>query len=216
MVDDAMVGDPQTESGSNVLVVFAHPQRRSFCGAALEQVVAGIAKAGGTSRVRDLYNESFDPRLTSSEFERERKHGRDADVSPDVRNEQEDVMWADSIVFICPLWWSDVPAILKGWFDRVWSKGFAWASEGEPELAGVGPKKALLLVSAGNSYDKLAEDGVVQALEVVVLGDRLKNVGFESAELVLLDGLEQADQSKTQELLEAARSAATRVALSKI
>lgn len=215
MAEDAQ-GDHQNEFGTKVLVVFAHPQRESFCGAALEEVVAGIAESNGTSRVRDLYSEGFDPRLTASEFERERSEGHEIEVSPAIRREQHDVMWADAVVFVCPLWWSDVPAILKGWFDRVWTKDFAWKHNGETELRRAASKSALLLVSAGNPRDKLAADGVIQSLQAVTMGDRLQNVGFEPVELVVLDGLAESDEIAVRLMLEQARSAGRRVSVRRI
>lgn len=199
-------GDHQVEQGPKVLIVFAHPERQSFCGAALEAVVAGIADADGTCRIRDLYQEGFDPRLTAAEFDRERMEGPEIEVPPAIRREQQAVLWADTVVFVCPLWWSDVPAILKGWFDRVWTKDFAWKDNGETELRRSPSKRALLLVSAGNSHDKLDADGVIQSLQAVTIGDRLRNVGFEPVELVLLAGLAESDEITAQAQLEQARA----------
>ena len=195
----------------NVLVVYAHPERGSFCGAVLDAFLAGVSQAGGDVRLRDLYQLRFNPCLGGEEFRRERKEGDSRAVPNDVRIEQEHVLWADAVVFVCPLWWSDVPAILKGWFDRVWTKGFAWAYSGNPELRQVGSKRAMIIITAGASREKLYSDGIVQALQSVIVGDRFRNAGLEADEVALLPNLDRAEESELQGLLNSARSLGVRI-----
>jgi NAD(P)H dehydrogenase (quinone) len=190
-----------------VLVVFAHPQRASFCGAALDRFLQGLEVGRHEVRVRDLYALNFKADLSALEFERERETGRASALPPDVLEEQQHVLWADVAAFVCPLWWSDVPAILKGWFDRVWTKGFAWTYEGESELKQRKPAAGLLLVTAGNTEEKLLKDGIISALRAATLGDRILNVGFQSASLVLLAGLDKASRERLDQLLERAYDA---------
>lgn len=188
----------------NVLVVFAHPDRNS-CGAALERLLDGMRDAGAGVVVRDLYSLGFEPRLSSQEFARERKNGNCAELPADIREEQRHVRSADALVLVFPLWWSDAPAILKGWFDRVWTKGFAWAyGDGNGELKARAPAKAVLVVTAGASPEKLKSDGIIDALRAVSLGDRLRNVGYADVELVLLANLDAADEVEIALLLERA------------
>lgn len=195
-----------------VLIVYAHPERRSFCGAVLDQFQAGVVQGGAEVRLRDLYQLGFNPCLGIHEFARERKGGDTRSVPQDVREEQEHVLWADAIVFVCPLWWSDVPAILKGWFDRVWTKGFAWAYRGTPELRQGSPKRAMMLVTAGASWEKLNSDGIVQALQSIIVGDRFRNAGFEAEAIMFFPNVDRADESEVQGLLDRALSLGFRVA----
>jgi NAD(P)H dehydrogenase (quinone) len=187
-----------------VLVVFSHPRRSSFCGAALDRLLQGLQDGGHETRLRDLYAINFNGVLSAKELERERKDGRATAIPAEVAVEQSHVLWADAVAFVCPLWWSDVPAILKGWFDRVWTKGFAWSYDGDTKLRHRNPALGLLLVSAGASSEKLEHDGIVAALRAVVIGDRLLNVGFQSARLVLLAGLDTAGVEQQLALLEQA------------
>ena len=189
-----------------VLVLYAHPERRSFCGAVLDQFLAGVLKGGADVRLRDLYQLNFNPCLGIEEFSRERKGGDGRGVPHDVCEEQEHVLWADAVVFVCPLWWSDVPAILKGWFDRVWTKGFAWAYSGRPELRQGLSRRAMMLVTAGASWEKLNGDGIVQALQSIIVGDRFRNAGFEAEEVEFFPNLDRADESEVQGLLDRAHS----------
>lgn len=195
-----------------VLVVYAHPERDSFCGAVLDEFVAGVRQVGGSVRLRDLYQLHFNPCLGSQEFAREGRGDDTGDLPDDVREEQEHVLWADTVVFVCPLWWSDVPAILKGWFDRVWTRGFAWAYSGRPELRQGSSRRAMILITAGASREKLNDDGIVQALQSVVIGDRFRNAGFEAEEVVLLPNLDRAEKPELQDLLNGVRSLGVRTA----
>ena len=111
----------------NVLVVYAHPNPESFNKSILELVQAEFANRGDDVRVRDLYTEKFDPVLDESQLVLQTGGG----IPADIKCEQDHVQWADAIVLIYPLWWFDRPAILKGWFDRVFTNGFAFRYDGE-------------------------------------------------------------------------------------
>lgn len=107
----------------NVLLVHAHPNPDSFNHAVRRAVEKGLASNGASVRVRDLYAESFDARLTLSE---RRMHLDAPSSKPHLQSYFDDLTWCDSIVFVHPTWWGAQPAILKGWIDRVWVHGVAW------------------------------------------------------------------------------------------
>ncbi|MEM9430161.1 MAG: NAD(P)H-dependent oxidoreductase [Pseudomonadota bacterium] len=105
------------------LIVFAHPSPRSFTAAVRATVEEKLRGANAEIRVIDLYARNFDPRLTAEEFanyEDPETNGRN--VRPDV----EDIRWCDTLIFIYPTWWYGLPAILKGWLDRVFLPGTAF------------------------------------------------------------------------------------------
>lgn len=106
-----------------VLVVHAHPNPDSFNHAVRRAVEAGLARGSSTVRTRDLYAESFDPRLSLAE---RRTHLDPPATKSDLAGHFDDLTWCDAIVFVHPTWWGAQPAILKGWFDRVWVRGVAW------------------------------------------------------------------------------------------
>jgi NAD(P)H dehydrogenase (quinone) len=120
-----------------VLVVFAHPVEDSFAAALRNSVVAGLTSAGHTVDLCDLYREDFDPRLSSSERLVYREPpANQAGVADHVRRLQQ----ADGIIFVFPSWWYGMPAILKGYFDRVWLPGVAFtfgAQSIQPLLTGL-------------------------------------------------------------------------------
>jgi NAD(P)H dehydrogenase (quinone) len=110
-----------------VLIVYAHPYRKSLSHAALEQVHKGFADAGHFVKILDLYAEKFDPILVVNEFQRRRDLIHDPYTEP-YRSMIEE---ADQLVFVYPVWWQSLPAILKGFFDRVFVSGFAYSYSGK-------------------------------------------------------------------------------------
>jgi NAD(P)H dehydrogenase (quinone) len=130
-----------------VLIVYAHPNHDSFNHAMLEQVSFGLQEEGHQVLVKDLYAENFDPVLRATELE-ELQQGNTPDS---ILLEQESLRWADGLVFIYPLWWFGRPAILKGWFDKVLTNGFAFEF-GNKGLTGLlHHRRALVLITAGGT-----------------------------------------------------------------
>lgn len=106
----------------NVLVVYCHPDPESLVSAARDRVLAGARAAGHDVRLVDLYADGFDPVMTADE----RRAHPEPGVNPELQHYADDLMWAQTLVLVYPTWWSGQPAMLKGWFDRVWAKGVAW------------------------------------------------------------------------------------------
>lgn len=104
------------------LVVFSHPRGDSFAAAARDEVVAGLTEGGAEIRVIDLYAEGFDPRLTAEEH---RLHLSPPGSRPQISAHAELLRWCDAIVLVYPTWFGTLPAMLKGWFERVWVNGVA-------------------------------------------------------------------------------------------
>ena len=106
----------------NVLIIYAHPNPRSFNQAILETVDATLRKRSHATRIHDLYQMQFRAVLDGEDLLR---NWRD-DWTPDTRREQDAVQWAQGLVLIYPIWWFGPPAILKGWIDRVFTRKFAF------------------------------------------------------------------------------------------
>ena len=173
-----------------VLVVFAHPRRASFTGELLDALQAGLKAAGHEVEVADLYSEGFDPRLDAAAFDRETAMACEVALPVDVLAEQARLLRCQGLVFVYPFWWSDVPAILKGWFDRVWTYGFAYAYEADrSRTTQLTLRKALALCPAGHTDEKLDALGLREAHWRVMVEDRLLGIGIPEAHLELLGGL---------------------------
>ncbi len=98
------------------LVVYCHPTEGSFTSAVRDVALERLSKAGAEIRVSDLYARGFAPALTAGELAGYLDCPQNqAPVAADV----EDVRWCDTLIFVYPTWWYGLPAMLKGWLDRV-------------------------------------------------------------------------------------------------
>ncbi len=165
-----------------VHIVYAHPSGRSFTREVLDAFLGGLDAAGHVRTVSDLYAMEFRSELTIDEYEREAAHRADAPVPDDVAAEHARLNAADVWAFVYPVWWADCPARLKGWFDRVWTVGFAYRPAGLRVAA-----KALVLCTTGYAVADLEASGVYQAMRTVMLGDRI-GARARASEFVVFGG----------------------------
>jgi len=105
------------------LVVVAHPLRGSLCCALAASAVEALRQAGHEVWLEDLYRDGFAAALSAAE--RESYYGRPYDASA-VQPNIDRLLAAEGLVICFPTWWFGFPAILKGWFDRVWAPGVAY------------------------------------------------------------------------------------------
>jgi len=107
----------------NCLVVIAHPLENSLCKYLAEKTITHLKKQGYQVTVKDLYSENFSPVLSKPERQSYyQEQFNDDQVSADIKQLKQ----VESLVLIFPTWWFSFPAILKGWFDRVWAPGHAY------------------------------------------------------------------------------------------
>jgi putative NADPH-quinone reductase len=111
----------------NILLLYCHPRADSYAHALKDTVLAALEKGGHAVDLFDLYGENFQPILTADERLRyndptQNRQGIEADIARLQR--------ADALVFVYPTWWYGLPAMLKGWFDRIWAPGVAFEING--------------------------------------------------------------------------------------
>ncbi|MFT4344024.1 MAG: NAD(P)H-dependent oxidoreductase [Candidatus Woesearchaeota archaeon] len=149
-----------------ITVVYAHPNPKSLNHEIKERVCAILTEQKKRFFVVDLYKEKFNPAMSLNELippKDEKKH-----KDPLVEKYQNQVMQSDKLIFIYPTWWSAMPAILKGYFDKVYSARFAFKYVKVPFLNFGRPvgllkgKKALVITTIGAPV----------LLEKLILGNR--------------------------------------------
>ena len=144
----------------NILIVLAHPIPTSFNHRLAAAVVEGLESAGHEVKLADLCAEGFQPAMIEADF----AQFRGEPMPPAIQAEQARVEWSDAMVFVFPVWWWSMPAILKGWIDRVMAYGFAWDDPSDPDSGGLRNRKALVLPTAGASAEAFAKRGYDAAL----------------------------------------------------
>ncbi|MFT5869688.1 MAG: NAD(P)H dehydrogenase (quinone) [Paracoccaceae bacterium] len=105
------------------LIVYAHPKPTSFTAAVRDVIVQNLADADVECRVTDLYARGFDPILSDPEWS---NYEDTATNQNPVQQDVDDLIWCDTLIFVYPTWWYGLPAILKGWLDRVMVPGIAF------------------------------------------------------------------------------------------
>ncbi len=126
------------------LIVYAHPNQESLNYSFLKTVEKSSKTAGHEVQVLDLYKNDFDPRLV---FNKENRR-RDMHKAPEMAPYREQMLWAERIVYIYPIFWGRPPAILLGYFDRLLASGFAYQPiEGKPMPEGLMKDKEVICIS---------------------------------------------------------------------
>lgn len=165
-----------------ILVVFAHPRRDSYTGRVLDALVEGLGRAGHEIELADLYAEGFQPLLIPEDYAQ--WEGRP--MPEDVLREQARVDRSDGIALVFPIWWWSMPAMLKGWFDRVFSAGWAYEEEHDPEGSLLRGRKFVLVCPAGSSERQYRKYGYDEMFHRLVEVGVLSYCGVTEAETHIL------------------------------
>ncbi|MBC7975802.1 MAG: NAD(P)H-dependent oxidoreductase [Myxococcales bacterium] len=203
----------------HVLIVYAHPEHRSLNGSLYAFMQAHLRRAGHDVEVSDLYamrwkasldaddfphrasDDRFDPILASA------KAYTDGTQPADVAAEQAKLLRADAVILQFPLWWFTMPAILKGWVDRVYAYGFAygvgehsdqrWGERyGEGVMAG---KRAMLVVTTGgweSHYGPRGINGPINDLLFPIHHGVLHYPGFDVLPPVVIYRASRVDETR--------------------
>jgi NAD(P)H dehydrogenase (quinone) len=180
------------------LIVYAHPNPKSFNHAILERCEAALKDAGRNYEVRDLYALKFDPALDRKDLDLL----GEGKVVKKVEDEQRLIREADVLIFIYPIWWFGMPAILKGYIDRVFTEGFAFSMDGE-RLAGLlQGKRVIIMNTTGASRDVLLRTGYEEAMR------KMEDIGiFDFCGMRVFAhkyfyGVENVDEAARKKMLE--------------
>lgn len=142
------------------LIVYAHPNASSLNSYFKQLIVDSLQQANHEIVIRDLYELQFDPVLSLEDMNGQRR----GQVADNVRAEQEYITWADHLTFIYPIWWTGMPAIMKGYIDRVMSYGFAYRYDQGVQKGLLAGKPVVIINSHGKSNAEYEAIGMDKAL----------------------------------------------------
>lgn len=161
-----------------VLIVYAHHEPQSFNAAMLQRSVEVLTRLGHEVKVSDLYAMKFNPVAGPEDFQerrfpdalqydREQKYSSEHHTfTPDIQAEIDKLEWCDFLLLQFPLWWWSVPAILKGWFDRVLVNGHAYGKGRRMDTGGLKGRRAMMTISTGCYPDMVDKRGLLGDLQV--------------------------------------------------
>ena len=156
-----------------VFIVHAHPEPRSFNGAMTRAAVEGLRASGHEVHVSDLYAMGFNPVSDRRNFvtihdphyyrqQAEEAHAAQLDgFARDIQGEMDKLFWCDALILQFPLWWFGLPAMLKGWVDRVFASGGRTYGGGKWYDDGVfAGKRAICAITIGGPASMYSQHGL--------------------------------------------------------
>ncbi|MFE5512690.1 NAD(P)H oxidoreductase [Streptomyces sp. NPDC056529] len=170
------------------LVVVAHHRTDSLTAHTARRAAARLEAAGYRIDLLDLHAEGFDPRMNTAD--QPDWGDRDKPYSDEAHAHMERILDADVVVAVFPVYWQSVPAVLKGWIDRVWNYGFAYGRS-KPRLAG---KRMLWLALAGAAGDDPFVKDMRSVLETNLSEGIAYYCGFSHSTVGLLTDAEERPQ----------------------
>lgn len=146
----------------NYLIVYSHLNPESFSKAIVDEAEKVIKAKDASNEVKiiDLYGDNFNPVLGMPDIA---AAFQGAETPADVVKYQELVTWADHISLIFPMWWGQMPAMLKGFIDRVFTAGFAFTYTEEGAKGLLEGKKAQIIINTGSPNEYYAQTGMHDA-----------------------------------------------------
>ncbi|MGW4913093.1 NAD(P)H-dependent oxidoreductase [Streptomyces sp. NPDC004270] len=217
---------PASDAAPVALIVHAHPEPRSFNTAQMTTAARVLREAGYRVDVLDLYADGWAPVLAREEFApvdgpfkpqaEQMRAVAEGTLDAAVRDHLDRLLAADLLVLSFPLWWFSLPAVLKGWIDRVFVMGGVFGGEhglfGDGALAG---KRAVLLITTGGSGDAFRPGGAFGPLDDFLFHihrGMLEFVGFQVLDPVVTHApARMTDQERTA-VLDAVGESVTRIA----
>jgi NAD(P)H dehydrogenase (quinone) len=161
-------------------IVHAHHEPTSFNGALTRAAADALRGAGHRVQISDLYAARFDPVSDRRNFatvrdparlkqqvEEEYASERNGYV-PELQREMDKLAWCDALIFQFPLWWLGMPAILKGWVDRVFAVGRAYGGGRYFSRGVFAGKRALCSTTVGGAAGPYGEDGAYGPIEAIL------------------------------------------------
>ena len=188
----------------NILIINAHPDKESFCFALAERYKIGAYKSKANVKLVHLIDLKFNLILTYG-------YRKKSELEPDLVQMQQDILWANHLVFVYPNWWSTLPALLKGFIDRVFVPGFAFKYHKDNPfwdklLKG---KTARLVVTMDTPrwyYWLVNKNAGHNAMKIGVL----EFCGIKPVKISVFSGIKTSDEVKRKKWLEEAEQLGTK------
>jgi NAD(P)H dehydrogenase (quinone) len=205
----------------NVLIVYAHPEPTSFNGALYALAREHLEARGHAVETSDLYAMGFNPVPGYADFDRpddtavfriqveQRKAAEDGSFAAALAAEQAKLARADALVFQFPLWWFGLPAILKGWIDRVFAFGWAYSRNERFDSGRFRGKRALVSVTTGSPAVRFAEGSLFAPMEALLYPftvGTLNYVGIDVLPPFVAYGVGRVSDAERRDYLTAFRS----------
>ncbi|HEU5297839.1 MAG TPA: NAD(P)H-dependent oxidoreductase [Burkholderiaceae bacterium] len=212
----------------NALIVYAHHEPSSFAAAMLHTVIDTLQASGHTVTVSDLYAMGFDPVSDRRNFrtvfdttrlrqQAEEAHAAQIDgFAPPLSDEMRKLAECDLLAFVFPIWWLGLPAILKGWVDRVFAAGVAYGGGRHFGNGVMRGKRAMCIVSTGGFTTDFHDSGHYAPIGTVLYPVHrgiFEFTGFEVLPPFVAHGPHRVTQEERSRMLGALRERVSQIAV---
>lgn len=201
----------------NVFIVYAHEDAMSFGAAMYNRTLSFFEKNGHSVVVSDLYALGFHAVAEKWDFkvsgglhqnyilEQKRAASSDTGFAEDIKSEIAKLRTCDIVIFVFPLWWSAPPAILKGWFDKVFAMGIVWDGNHRYASGLLHGKQALVITEVGDEAKTYTSEGIhgasVEQHLYPLLHSTLAHAGLDVLQPFVATGVTMAEDEERQKLL---------------
>ncbi|MEN9808879.1 MAG: hypothetical protein RLZZ488_446 [Pseudomonadota bacterium] len=179
------------------LIVLCHPNPMSFTYAICKEIETALKAKGESFITRNLYEMNFNPILSGADFA-QLNAGK---IPFDIAEEQKHIASAQNIIFVYPIWWTGLPAMLKGYVDRVFLKGFAWDFDNNGLKKLLTGKRALLVSCHGNPREYYESVGMYNAMNMTSNNGIFEFCGVEVAAHQYFDSVPSSTEETRKQML---------------
>ncbi|MGJ8738959.1 NAD(P)H-dependent oxidoreductase [Zobellia laminariae] len=180
------------------LIIYAHPNVASLNFHLKQTVIETLKQQNHEVVIRNLYDLNFNPILSLEDMSGQRM----GEVSKDVQREQEYISWAEHITFIYPIWWTGMPAIMKGYIDRVFSYGFTYRYDAGVQKGLLKGKRTTIINTHGKSQAEYESIGMDKALFLTSDTGVFEYCGLEIEQHFFFDQADRPSPERIQEWTE--------------
>ena len=183
------------------LIVYYHPNDRSFCSAILKAVKDGSKKGGHPSKVINLSKDNFDPVMKSKDLKAFAELGRGMeeaimDLDPIVFRYKKKLEWAEHIVMIFPIWWMTMPAMMKGFVDKVIFPGVAYEMDNGRLRSRLHSLKQVTVITTMNTPADIYRNNFGNSLEGSLVKGTFNQIGIHDIRWISLNMVKQSGDEK--------------------
>lgn len=188
------------------LILCCNPSSSSFNNALADSLEAISAALGHETRIRNLYALGFDPVLRQADLDAQEK----GSPAPEIAFEQQFILWADLLSLVYPVWWTGMPALLKGYLDRVFSKNFAYRLTDTGTEGLLTGKRVLIFNTTGAPSTTYADQDMHETMAKIMDQGIFEPCGMEVLHHAFFGGMHAATPEIRKSYLAEAESIASR------
>ncbi|WP_127495862.1 NAD(P)H-dependent oxidoreductase [Paenibacillus glycanilyticus] len=180
------------------LIIYTHPNHNSLSYSFLQKTIQGLQENNQVEEIQvlDLYAESFDPLLVFNE----NKRRRDMHADPELDRHRQQLLWAEKIVLVYPIWWGRPPAMLLGYIDRMFASNFAYRDNGKLLPEGLLKGKSVVCISTMKGPSLYPLFWLNNAHKVLMRKALFSYVGIKKVKFFEFGGMEKKQGKQEQNL----------------